>query len=200
MTKNTSQNFNLSPSQFEELCRQLREGQETIMERIFLKHYDYCKKYLTNKVGANKDEAHEAIMYALLKFRRGLIKGEIQYDNLRSLFNEMAYYKVLRLRKKTESDQEHNLKYLNASATDEVDTCDCQQKTALSQCIEALNEPEKKLLVDHFYKNMKLTMIAESSNVSAEVIRKRKQRIIDKLKVMFESKSYTDGKTFRKLI
>ena len=176
-----SKNFGLHESEFHEMCVQLKSGDETIFERIYLNHFKPCQYYLKSSLGASKDESHDATMQTLLNFRRSLILGKVKYGNLNFLFTQMAYYEVIKSRKKSSTNIDRNLEYFRTASV-ELSEDEEDAHNNLVNVIASLPQNQKQLIVSHYYNKMKLTEIAEREGVPSTTLRKRKERILKTIK------------------
>ena len=174
-------NFGLRESEFHEMKTQLKQGDETIFEKIYLVHFKLCKLYLKSTLKASEDESHDATMQTLLNFRRSLVLDKIKYGNLNFLFTQMAYYEVLKKRNKAIVDNDRNIEYYRSAVVD-VPKEELKEHRELVRIISSLPEKQKKLIVSHYYNDMKLKEIALQQGVSSATIRKRKERILKSIK------------------
>lgn len=180
-----SKNFNLTKENFNELRIQLINGNEDLFEQIFLTHFEACKSFLLIKYKCTPEDAYDATMDTLLVFRKKIIQGSINYDNLRFLFTKMAsqtLVKDLGFRKKQDSvilqveeeNQDHvfELKTLNISW-------------------DKLGEKCKQLLKQYYYDNISLKEVAQEMDTNYIALRKQKERCIHRLRTLFTQYSKT---------
>ena len=177
LKRSMGNNFGLTEKAFIELCVQLREGDESIFELIFLKHFKDCVQFLRRKYNIDHTTAYDISMDTMLEFRKKLIQEKINYGNLRFLFTSMAgqiYLKSLRSKKKNE-----NLTSLFDFENKEEDY------KILENAMQELGDGCQKLLKQNIYDNLELKEIAMMDGKSAVAIRKQKERCINRLKLLF---------------
>ena len=176
-------NFGLTERSFIDLCVQLRDGNETIFEIIFLEHFEDCVHFLKRKYNIDHTIAYDISMETMLQFRQKLIVRKINYGNLRFLFTSMAgqiYLKTLRAKKKNE-----NLTSLFDSENLEEDF------KILEKALQELGDGCRKLLKQNIYEEIELKDIAVMYEKSAAAVRKQKERCVNRLKILFAKQSRT---------
>ena len=176
-----NKNFGLSEQRFNELLSELEHGNDDLYEQVFLTHFKSCQWYLMHYHKASYEDAYDITMNTLIVFCNRLKAGKIRYGNLRFLFTQMAgqiYGKWIKKEVVHES--------LDGIDIEEVfHTLDGDHFIALENAWNALAEPCRKLLKDHYYEDVPLKEIAEGINKSPESIRKRKQRCVEALRNFF---------------
>lgn len=170
-------NFGLTERTFIDLCVQLREGDETIFEIIFLEHFQDCVHFLKRKYNIDHAVAYDVSMDTILQFRQKLILRKINYGNLRFLFTSMAgqiYLKTLRSQKK------------NKDLTSIFDSENLEEDfMILEKAIQELGDGCRQLLKQNIYDNLELKEIAVMYGKTAAAVRKQKERCINRLKLLF---------------
>ena len=177
LKRSMDNNFGLTERSFNDLCSELRAGDETLFEVIFLEHFNDCVLFLKKKYNIDHTIAYDVSMDTLLQFRQKLIQAKINYGNLRFLFTSMAGQidlKTLRSKKKTE-----NLSSLYDSEDLEEDYL------ILEKALQDLGDGCKKLLKQNIYDGLELKEIAKVYGKSAAAIRKQKERCINRLRLLF---------------
>lgn len=177
MKTNKAKNFGLLESEFQEMCVQLKQGDESIFEKIFISHFKSCRAYLKSSLRASHDESHDATMNTLLNFRRSLILGRIKYGNLNFLFTQMAYYEVIKNRNQKGLNEDRNLEYYRTASIN-LQEEEKQSHESLIFVLESLPIKQKELIIKHYYNNMQLNEIAKKEGVPSSTMRKRKERIL----------------------
>lgn len=179
-----TKNFGLMPEDFDRLAAQLKAGDETLFQTIFLAHFEDCMKYLRNKFGMSQGKAYDMTMDALILFRRKLLEGKISYGNIRFLFTQMAGQLYLKDIKKqtpqTEISEAANL------IEEEHDELDEETLGILNQAWDKLCEDCRGLLKRFYYQKATLKEIAEDQQKTAAALRKQKQRCVEKLRKHFK--------------
>lgn len=167
-----------------ELTNKLTLGDQSLFELIFLSHFKDCYNFLLQEDGASADLAYDATMEALYNFRCKVESGKIKYGNLRFLLTRMArqyYYKRLRKEHNDSIEEIRGLIEEEEDASFEEDTFVLLRTAWLS-----LGDECKKLLHAFYYQNSTLLAIASTTKQSYTVVRKRKQRCVEKLRTMMK--------------
>ena len=171
-----NKNFKLAPQEFENMLSQMQRGDDSLFEKIYLSQFEDTVKYIMGRFKVNNSQAYDVCMEALLKFRRKLLRGSVNYGNMQFLFNQIASQKFLdSLNKKDTTPL--NIEDSNTLTNDHLDALEKAWKRLCKSCSE--------LLENHYYKNKELIVIAENLDKSDVAIRKQKQRCIEKLRVYF---------------
>ena len=175
-----SKNFGLSEAQFVEVLYKLKQGDETLFERVFLAQFEDCMRYLMNRHKISRSVAYDASMEALLKFRKRLLAGKITYGNMRYLFTRMASQFLIEAAK-------HPTTMLSEleETPEEVASLDKEILDALDRAWAQLCQECRKILGDFYYQKIALKTIATNSGKSEAAIRKQKQRCLEKLRKHF---------------
>lgn len=177
-----AKNFGLTSREFELLCTRLREGDNSLFEKIYLAHFKKCKIYIKRKVNITFSESYDLTMDTMIDFRKGLIKGKITYGNLEFLFTRMAYYLHLKKQKQLEILDKKEYAYFESFSSQTYDEDKDEKFKDLQKVIKTLSKDKQEFIKLHFMKKMKLAEIAKLTGESNATIRKRKQRIIESLK------------------
>lgn len=182
-------NFGLRKEEFEELLRELKNGNETLFEEIFLNNFQSTCLYIKNKCSIDYEKAYDVTMNTLLEYRIRLLDDKIGYGNLKYLFRQMAYHnfiKAVREKKKFEKVQSLYPIEDGAPQSEEI------------KMLELLEIAFKKLelgcrnLLDKFYfLDVSYDELAEEQAVSNQAVRKRKERCLNKLKELIGSQFET---------
>ena len=181
----TAKNLNLSRKEFKVLLEKLRNGDEALIEKIYLSHFKKCIQYLVYQCKSTFDDAYSSSMEALLEIRQDLIKGKIFYGNLDFYFTKRAKNKWYKLKIKQNR--------INADMT--VEDFDIEDEEYIEADIHAnelrelVGEAIKKLGVDcrgivrmYYFEEISLKEIAEMMNKTHAAIRKQVTRCRDKLR------------------
>jgi len=171
-------NFGLSPSEFDHLLTELKSGDDTLFEKIFLHHFSSCHQYIMKNYKATSEDAHDITMDTLLAFYVRLKEGKIVYGNLRFLFTQMAGQLYLKRIKQQKNEQVAN-ELLPDFLENPVDECMLQ---LLDKAWEQLQPPCRNLLSAYYFEHKTLKEIAEAEGRSDVAVRKQKQRCLDKLR------------------
>ncbi len=175
-------NFGLSLEEFNHLLRSLKSGDEDLFRKIFLSHGRDCIKLLQSKFGQSYEDAYDATMETLIQFRKSLIQGKLEYGNLRYIFNRMAKFYIIKKAQAKKEFSSEEMELFEGERTEEKYDLDKMQK--LKQIWSRLSNEEKKILHLHYNLSMKLKDIAEKMGLTEWVVRKRKQRILEKMRAL----------------
>lgn len=178
-----SKNFGLTPESFDRLLQELKRGDETLFQTIFLAHFQDCIKFISNKYGLQHEKAYDITMDALLLFRRRLLEGKISYGNIRFLFTRMAGQIYLKQANKEIAKVE--ISEIQGLLNDEDEELDSETLEAFNQAWEQLGTDCRGLLKRFYYYKATLKEIAEEQQKTAAALRKQKQRCIEKLRHLF---------------
>jgi RNA polymerase sigma factor (sigma-70 family) len=186
MEDNSNKNFGLSRADFDEMREKLKAGDESLFERVFVKHFNDCRRYLISQCNASPDDAYDVTVETLIRFRQALMEDKIGYDNLRFLFTQMAkqiYLKWLQHGKRLPTTTLDNQADDRAEDSDLL--FDDETITLLEQAWQNLGTECKKLLKSHYYDGIQLKQISASIGQSDVAVRKRKERCMETLKKYF---------------
>ena len=173
----------LSREEFKELCIQLRNGDETLIEKIYLSHFKRCMNYLISNEKASTDFAYTSTMDALLEIRKDLMNNKIFYGNLAYYFTNRAKIKLYkhRIRQKESSVPIENLVIHDEGQTDS-DLHQEELKNLVKEAINKLCTDCKQIIKLFYYEEKSLKKIAEQMNKSHAAIRKQTTRCRDRLR------------------
>lgn len=174
-----NQNFGLSKIEFENIVSQLKQGNESLFEKIFLSHFEECSSFLKKNFKAPCEIAYDITMDTLIEFRFKLLTDKITYGNLRYLFTKMAGQFYLKSIAK-----DNRIKEAIIPLSDEVDEYE-DKLIALKNAWKSLSNEDKKLLENYYYLDIPLNKMAELGDKSDAALRKQKQRAVDKLRQIF---------------
>lgn len=174
-------NFGLSQNDFDQLIKDLHNGDNQLYRRVFLEHFDDCLSFLKRQFKANHQDAYDACMDALIVFCERLKKGLVSYGNLRFLFTQIAGQIYKRSMKKenryTELPEEISL----IAAIEEDGAISETAMAAFEKAWVQIGSECKNLLKSFFYDRVKLKDIAIQKGKNEATLRKQKQRCMTKL-------------------
>ena len=181
--ENRKKNLGLTRKEFKSMLKELQEGDEKIIETVYLSHFDKCTSYLRRQHGCNEDEAHEASLDALLEIRKDLIEEKIFYGNLAYYFTYRAKSKLFKMRSK---------KKTTFSSMEEVDIPDeemiernLQQEELNFQVAEAMKQLSsecRSILRQYYFEDLNLKEIAQNLGKSHDAVRQEARRCRNKLR------------------
>ena len=176
-------NFGLSPAEFEELRAALADGDQRLLEKVFLAHFEDCMKFLVSRDQVSKQVAYDATMAALTRFHDLILGGKLRYGNLRYLFTKMARQNYLQT-----SQRQRIFTALTDSAYDipeeEPDFPDDAFGT-MKRAFAMLGADCRELLRNYYYRERSLKNIAAAQGRGAPAVRKQKSRCVARLKRYF---------------
>lgn len=181
LEKLMDKNFGLTPVSFDQMSAQLRAGDDTLFERIFLSHFEHCIGYLRKYCGAGEADAYDSTMDTLLEFHRRLIAQKISYGNLRFLFTRMA--KQIYLKRKKQHIGSATVEGLEL--WEEETGPDPEELRLLEVAWAKLCEDCRDLLKQFYYGGVSLKEIAGADARKPAAVRKQKQRCVEKLRNLF---------------
>ena len=122
-------------------------------------------------------------MDTMLRFRTKILKDKIKYGNLSYLYTRMASNVFLdRIRQSNKVEEAIN--FFSEDDTSHMANED-EFLDVLDQAMEKL-DPENKELLEHlYYEDKDIHKLGEDMNISYPALRKRKQRMLEKLKSIF---------------
>lgn len=163
-TVDASKNFGLSPSEFEDLLRRLEIGDETLIERIFKSHFERCRVFLVKNFDASPETAYDLAKDTLLKFRKNLLAGKIQYGNLAALFTIDARNTFLRWQERQSKNPTLELdeRFHQIADEDDAPAYDNDLLAGLKIALRTVGEDCSELLNWHYYLDLPLRKIAEN--------------------------------------
>ncbi|MBC8757464.1 sigma-70 family RNA polymerase sigma factor [Kordia sp. YSTF-M3] len=175
------QNFGLKEDEFEEMLQKMSKGDDRLFEKIFLAQFEETISYLMYRYKTDQSMAYDATMDALLKFRKRLLAGKINYYNMRFLFTQMAsQFLTTAFNKRTKSlEMSENDGITTEEEVDDLilDYLDIAWKSLGDQC--------SKLLENFYYKKITLKELANVLGKSDAALRKQKQRCLETLRSYF---------------
>lgn len=180
--KMKTNNFGLTEEEFNELVAQLKQGNESLFERIFLSQFEGAMKFLMIKYRASNEEAYDMCMDALIRFRKLLLADKIYFGNLKHLFNKISAQNFLKYKAKSKRMVfEEEL----PEVTIEPLELDESELAHLDKAWSRLGEECQYILKQYYYNGVKLYDIADLLDKSAAAIRKKKERCLNALRMNF---------------
>lgn len=189
---NRNKNFGLSKTEFIAMLDKLRNGNEEIIERIFLSEFQKCTSILMSQTGSNKQEAYDYTMDALIEIRKELLNDKVLYGNLGSYFITKSMNQFFRKNKKkridiTELSSDHY--FINDSITKE-EKFNEDLREIVNQSIDKLSKECRDILKLYYFNEWSFQDIATELKKGYGAIRKQATRCRDKFKSNMKAKSY----------
>ena len=181
-----NRNFGLTEEQFDRLVNDLRLGDETLFETIFLRQFGACMDWLKKKYKVPHEDAYDSVMWAMLRMRQCLLENKVTYGNLESYMLRMAANNFL---KKQSRSREIPTEHLPESIAEEEPVFDDEMLRMLDTAWTKLGEKCQLLLKGFYYDKLELKHLSALLGDTSEAnTRKRKERCLSGLrKLFFES-------------
>lgn len=180
--KRMNQNFGLSEMAFNQMVVALQQGDDSLFERIFLKHFEDCVRFIVRHYKAEWQDAYDASMECLLEFHKRLRNGKISYGNLRFLFTRMAGQIYLKWIKKTSQNEPMAADF---DIEEEPETIDSDTLDELNMAWQKMCEDCQQVLKSFYYDGIPLKDYAALHDKTPAAVRKQKQRCVEKLRNFF---------------
>ncbi len=189
--ENRKKNLGLSRAEFKKLCKLLKEGEETLIEKVYLSHFKQCMNYLIFKEDAASDEAHNCSMDALYEIRKDLLKDKIFYGNLAYYFTYRAKSKLYKWRNK-QKQPTLPLDGIDFEGDEKTETELIQNELSalISEAINKLCRDCKLIIKSFYYEEKSLKELAQKMEKSHAAIRKQTSRCRDKLRKFLGDRFY----------
>lgn len=177
-----NKNFGLTETEFDELCLELKKGNESLFERIFLSQFEDAIKHLIYKYRATSEEAYDMCMDAMINFRKLILQDKVYYGNLKHLLNRIASQNYLKLKAKTQKIVSEN-----QMPEKEVENIGLHKDELdiLNKAWDKMGDECRYILKQYYYNNVKLYDIADILDKSAVAVRKHKERCLNALRMNF---------------
>lgn len=179
-------NFGLSKAEFQKHVESLKNGDNSLILNCMLNQLQDSILYLQKKFSVSKEHSYDICMSTFVEFMNKILQNKITYGNLRFLYSRMCVNNLIDEVKKKRKIQEATNNYLKQSE-DNPDTSEFLK--ILETIIIHLNDKEKHLITQIYYSGKPMQLIAEDHNLSYSNLRKKKQRIVEKLRELFYSKN-----------
>jgi RNA polymerase sigma factor (sigma-70 family) len=179
-------NFGLTRLEFEKLRNELKSGSQQLFEKVFLTHFDQCKRYIRNAYTMSDDDAYDLTMDTLVEFQRILRDTErYSYGNLCYMFTLKAVQDYIK--KKNRKKQLHFVPtaILPETADEEmlqIEEVDIQR---MEIALDKMCEDCRYVLTAYYYDGIQLKDIANKLNIRADTLRQRKKECIKKMRTLF---------------
>ena len=180
--ENKSKNLGLTKKEFNDMLSRLIDGDETLIEKIYLKQ---CKTCMTNLIRAytcTHEEAYESTIDALYELRKDLIRNKVMYGNLVSYFNRRAALVLFKKKRKTKIDTISLDFDMDFSEEVESDMVDEDVKEIIKNAISKLGTECRQIIRQFYFNEIKLEEIATELNKNHATVRKQISRCRDKLR------------------
>lgn len=197
---NRKKNLGLDKAQFKKLVAALQQGDETLIEQVYLSHFSKCVSFLMMQHKCSKVVAYDCSMDALIEIRKDLLNGKIRYGNLGSYFTNRAVGKWYKRNRKEKASILPLNEELNFADTDQQ-----EQKIIQRELTEIIANAMKKLctecrfiLKQFYYEDKNLNEIGTLMDKNHSAVRKQATRCREKLKKHIGENFYRQYTSFLK--
>jgi RNA polymerase sigma factor (sigma-70 family) len=177
-------NFGLSEARFEAMLDDLERGDEALFERIFVSQFWRRVRLLQSTHRAPQADAEDAVMNALLEFRKLLIARKVTYGNLEAYFTRII---VTGYQKKQKRTREISVDTFSEALADEIDVPDftTEELAAFKKAWDSLCEKCSAVLKGFYYDELPHQRIADLLGKRVDAVKQDKHRCIEKLRKHF---------------
>lgn len=177
-------NFGLSEIRFEEMLDDLERGDEALFERIFVSQFWRRVRLLQSTHRAPQADAEDAVMNALLEFRKLLIARKVTWGNLEAYFTRII---VTGYQKKQKRSREISVDTFSEALADEIDMPDftTEELAAFKKAWDSLCEKCSAVLKGFYYDELPHQRIADLLGKRVDAVKQDKHRCIEKLRKQF---------------
>lgn len=190
--ENLEKNFGLTKTAFNNAVDQLNQGNEDLIKKVYLKHFEKCVATVSKQTNCGKRIAYDCTVDALLEIRSDLLKGRIRYGNLQSYFITRSfskYYKRERKKKIEVVPFPEIIDFYNPH-DDKDDLVEKEFKEIVRNAVKNLCDDCAFLLRQFYFEDANMQEIADQMNKSNEAVRKQASRCREKLKKLIGEKFY----------
>ena len=181
--ENKKKNMGLTRAEYKTMIKALSEGDETIIEKVYLRHFKKCLQFLMYQYKASYEDAYASSIDALLEIRKDLLKGKIFYGNLAYYFTKRAKRKLY---KRTLKVGEEILPLDDFELEDNQDLeenmINEELKSLLKAALNKLCDDCRGILKKYYYEELSLKEISIQMNKNHDAVRKKATRCRDKLR------------------
>lgn len=177
-------NFGLSEARFEKMLDDLEHGDEALFERIFVSQFWRRVRLLQSTHRAPQADAEDAVMNALLEFRKLLIARKVTWGNLEAYFTRII---VTGYQKKQKRTREISVDTFSDALAEENDLPDfsTEELAAFKKAWDSLCEKCSAVLKGFYYDELPHQRIADLLGKRVDAVKQDKHRCIEKLRKHF---------------
>ena len=180
-------NFGLSVERFEELAAALKRGDETLFEQVFVSQFWKRVRHLRSAYDVSEPDAKDAVMNALLDFRRLLINDKVSWGNLEAYFTRIV---ITGYQKKRQRNPEIPTEQFSTERADDDAPPDFskEQLDAFAAGWKSLCEKCRAVLQGYYYDDLSMRDLALRLDRSTDSVKQDKHRCIEKLrKIIYQN-------------
>jgi len=189
---NIQRNFGLTKTEFKDAVTRLINGDEYLIEKVYLAHLEKCMAIISKHTSCSKEVAYDCTIDALLEIRVDLMKGRIRYGNLQSYFTSRAinkFYKKEQKKKLHIVQLPETVEFYNEQE-DSDELMDREFREIVRDAVKKLCGDCSYLLRQFYFEEIKMLEIAKQMNKSHQAVRKQASRCREKLKNAIGEKFY----------
>ncbi len=167
----------------QQLLDDLKAGKSSAYLEVYEKYYKMCFSLITNNNGKGED-AEDVFQEAMIALINNLRKPEFRLKAklstyLYSVIRQMWLYK-LRSRKSTVELVEERSNYVDLGEEELSEKKVFEEKHHLVKAkLKELSEECRRLIIDYYYKNLKLKDIGKAMNYSDSFVKVKKNRCMN---------------------
>lgn len=184
-TTSKKRNFGLTEEEFLLYVSKTKSGDESFFLHISNTHFEQCIAYLRSKFKLSEGDAYDICLDTMLIFRTKILKDKIKYGNLNYLYTRMASNVFLdRIRQSNRVEEAIDF-FTGDDGSYKIN--EDEFLNILEVAVEKLDPENKALLENLYYEDKDIHEIGKKMKISYPALRKRKQRMLDKLKSIFRT-------------
>ena len=171
----------------------LEDDQRRLVEKIYRDNYQLFLK-IANRITGSESSAEEALSEALLKISLNIQRiSELQRNELTAfcvtIVKNCAYDQLRKCSRMVPEPDEGMQDIKSHELTPEETVIQTEEKASIRKLLETLSLEEKELLEMRYTYEMQYSEIARRLSITEEAAKKRGQRVIQKLRKIYEDKS-----------
>ena len=192
-------NMGLSRAEFKDLVEQLKNGNEALIEKVYLVHFKRTTSFLRNRTSCTVEQAHEATLEALIEIRKELIGDRIFYGNLGYYFTKRAKNKLYKIHQK-EKDTTTPIEGMDfKDPVNFEDTIYSKQiQHSVAEALDKMCPDCQQILRLFYYEELGFKEIAKMMNKKHDAVRQEARRCRDKLRKHLGAHFYKQFSTYFK--
>ncbi len=176
-------NFGLTAQAYQDLLNHLQAGDERLFEQVFVTQYKRCTRHLIFKYAAEEQAAKDAVMQALLEFRKLLLANKVNFGNLEAYFTRMAMTTYQQARQRNRED---SVDTFSTEVAEEAETGFTEADfAAFASSWERMCDKCRTLLKRYYYDELPHAQIALLCGKNVAAVKQDKHRCVEKLRKLF---------------
>lgn len=195
--ENKQKNMGLTRQAFKDYVDQLKNGNEDLIEKVYLSHFEKCVRFLMFQFNSSYEDAYESSLDALFEIRKDLINDKIFYGNLAYYFTTRAKSKLYKANLKTK------LPLASIEGKEFVDDASIEQsvhedqlKQIIADALDQLCDDCRSIIKQYYYEELSFKEIALKMDKKHDAIRQEARRCRNKLRKYLGEKFYQQFSIF----